>query len=142
MFLQAAPIFLQAAARASDLPGGYGVALLQTLLALAAVCILAWTVLRWTSGRGLGGLGGGRIEILERAHLEPRRMLHLVRIGTRTFLVGTGESGPPSLLAEIPANELPDAKPGTTFADVLKRVRPAPPAVEPPPPAPAPTTDD
>ena len=118
-------MFLQAAHHASDLPGGYGVALLQTLLALAAVCILAWTVLRWSSGRGLTGLGGGRIEILERAHLEPRRTLHLVRIGARTFLIGSGESGPPAILAEIPSGELPDAKPGARFADVLRRTRPA-----------------
>ncbi len=118
-------MLLQAATHASDLPGGYGVALLQTMLALAAVCILAWTVLRWSSGRGLGGLRGGRIEILERAHLEPRRTLYLVRIGARTFLVGAGESGPPAVLAEIAESELPAAKPGTSFADVLERARPA-----------------
>lgn len=123
-------MFLQTAQHASDLPGGYGVALLQTLLALAAVCILAWTVLRWSAGRGLSGLGGGRIEILERAHLEPKRTLHLVRIGARTFLIGSGESGPPAILAEIPSSELPEAKPGTSFADVLRRARPAPPPAD------------
>ena len=53
-------LFLQTSTHASDLPGGYGVALVQALLALVAVCILAWTVLRWSAGRGLGALGGGQ----------------------------------------------------------------------------------
>jgi flagellar biosynthetic protein FliO len=112
-----------------DLPGGYGVALLQALLALLAVCILAWTVLRWSAGRGLGSLGGGqRIEVIERAHLDARRTLYLVKIGDRAFLVGAGESGAPSLLAEIPASELPPVKPGVRFADVLRRKQETPPA--------------
>jgi flagellar biogenesis protein FliO len=115
-------LLLQASTHASELPGGYGVALLQALLALCAVCILAWTVLRWSAGRGLGSLGGGqRIQVIERAHLDARRTLYLVKIGARAFLVGAGDSGAPSLLAEIPASELPPAKPGIRFADVLKR---------------------
>src|SRR5262245_10281771 len=113
-------LFLQAASH--EVPSGYGVALVQALLALVAVCILAWTVLRWSAGRGLGSLGGGkRIEVIERAHLDARRTLYLVKIGDRVFLVGAGESGAPSLLAEIPASELPPAKPGARFADVLAR---------------------
>lgn len=118
-------LLLQASARAADLPGGYGVALVQALLALVAVCILAWSVLRWSAGCGLGGLGGGqRIKVLERAHLDARRTLYLVQIGDRTLLVGAGETGAPSLLAEIAAGELPPAKPGVRFADVLKRSHP------------------
>ena len=77
-------LFLQASAH--DVPGGYRVALVQALLALVAVCILAWSVLRWFSGRGLGALGGGqRIQVIERAHLDARRTLYLVRIGDRAF---------------------------------------------------------
>lgn len=119
------PLLLQASTHASaDLPGGYGVALVQALLALVAVCILAWTVLRWSAGRGLGALGGGkRIEVIERAHLDARRTLYLVKIGERTYLVGAGETGAPALIAEIPAGELPPAKPGVRFADVLGRAR-------------------
>lgn len=115
-------LFLQTSAHAADLPGGYGVALVQALLALVAVCILAWTVLRWSAGRGLGSLGGGqRIRVIERAHLDARRTLYLVEIGDRVFLVGAGETGAPSLLADMPAAELPPAKPGMRFVDVLKR---------------------
>lgn len=118
-------LLLQTSAHAADLPGGYGVALVQALLALVAVCILAWTLLRWSAGRGLGSLGGGqRIQVIERAHLDARRTLYLVKIGDRAFLVGAGETGAPSLLAEIPASELPAAKPGVRFVDVLKRSHP------------------
>jgi flagellar biosynthetic protein FliO len=119
-------LLLQATTHASaDLPGGYGVALVQALLALAAVCILAWTVLRWSAGRGLGSLGGGqRIQVIERAHLDARRTLYLVKIGERAFLVGAGDTGAPSLLAEIPARELPPAKPGVRFGDLLARRAP------------------
>ena len=120
-------LLLQASAHASsDVPGGYAVALVQTLLALAAVCILAWVVLRWSAGRGLAGLAGGqRIEVLERAHLDARRTLYLVKIGERAFLVGAGDGGAPSLLAEIPASELPAVRATRSFAEVLGRARAA-----------------
>lgn len=115
-------LLLQATTTHADLPGGYGVALVQALLALIAVCILAWIVLRWTAGRGLGALGGGqRVEVLERTHLDARRTLYLVKIGERAFLVGAGEGGAPSLLAEIPVKDLPPAKPAVRFSDVLRR---------------------
>ncbi|MFO0684303.1 MAG: flagellar biosynthetic protein FliO [Sandaracinus sp.] len=120
-------LLLQATTTHADLPGGYGVALVQALLALVAVCILAWTVLRWTAGRGLGALGGGqRIEVLERTHLDAKRTLYLVKIGERAFLVGAGDGGAPALLAEIPTKDLPPAKPAVRFADVLRRQREAP----------------
>ncbi|MFW5921060.1 MAG: hypothetical protein ACOCUS_04415, partial [Polyangiales bacterium] len=64
---------LQGASEAADLPGGYGAALLQTLLALAAVCVLAWVVLRWSAKRGFGmGPSGGRVRVLERVPLDQR----------------------------------------------------------------------
>ncbi len=92
----------------SGLPGGYGVSLLQTLLALAAVCILAWVVLRWSAKRGFN-LGSGRIKVLERTPLDGRRALYLVEVGERVLLVGAGEGGAPALLAELDPAELPPA---------------------------------
>lgn len=107
----------------SGLPGGYGVSLLQTLLALAAVCILAWVVLRWSAKRGLN-LGVGRIKVLERTPLDGRRALYLVEVGDRVLLVGAGEGGAPALLAELDPAELPPAPEGpTSVADLVARWR-------------------
>jgi flagellar biosynthetic protein FliO len=117
------PLLLQADA---DLPGGYGVALLQTLLALAAVCILAWVVLRWAAQKGLGiGAPGRHVRVLERVALDARRSLWVVKIGERVLVIGAGDGASPALLAEMKASELPDEGPAkaATFADVLKRAR-------------------
>lgn len=108
----------------SDLPGGYGVALLQTLLALGAVCILAWAVLRWSAKRGLGFGGGKRVRVLERVSLDSRRALYLVQIGERVFLIGAGDAAAPSVLAELEEGELPELpEPASSFAEVLGRLR-------------------
>ena len=119
-------LLLQAAdAAAADLPGGYGVALLQGLLALAAVCVLAWVVLRWGARRGLGMAGDtGRVRVLERVPLDARRSLYLLRIGDRVLLVGAGDGAAPTVLAELSPDELPPApeRAATGFADVLKRM--------------------
>jgi flagellar protein FliO/FliZ len=116
---------LQAGAEHAELPHGYGVALLQTLVSLAAVCILAWVVLRWGAKRGLGALGQGkRIKVIEKVPLDARRSLYLVEVGGKVLLVGSGESGALSLLTELDPTtlpELPEPKP-QSFADVLKRL--------------------
>lgn len=120
---------------AQELPGGYGIALLQTLLALAAVCVLAWVVLRWGARRGFGtGALGGRVRVLERIALDPRRTLYVVKIGERVLLLGAGDGGSPTLIAEIDPDTLPPEearKPtGEAFRDVLARLtgRAKPPA--------------
>ncbi len=100
---------LQAAADSPELPGGYLMDLLRALLALAAVCLLAWVALRWASRFGFGKGGqGGRIEILERVALDPRRSLYLVKLGDRVLLVGAGDGGAPSLIKELDESELPE----------------------------------
>ncbi len=109
----------------SQLPGGYGIALLQTLLALAAVCILAWVVLRWGSRRGFGiGLGGGRVRVLERVPLDPRRSLYLVQVGEKVLLIGGGDGAAPTVLTELDPADLPPEpeRRAASFADVLKRL--------------------
>ncbi|HET6334261.1 MAG TPA: flagellar biosynthetic protein FliO [Polyangiales bacterium] len=81
--------------------------MLRMLLALAGVCALAWVVLSLLARRGLlqfaSGLAGksGRLRVLERVSLSPRRQLFLVQADSRVFLVGTGEAGPPALIAEL-----------------------------------------
>ena len=112
---------------AQELPGGYGLVLLQTLFALAGVCVLAWVVLRWGARRGLGmGALGGRVRVLERIALDPRRSLYIVKVGERVLLLGAGDGGSPSLLTEIDPDTLPPEAapkpPGEAFREVLGRL--------------------
>jgi len=119
-------LLLQASAETAELPGGYGVALLQSLLALAAVCVLAWVVLRWASQRGLGTFARGtRVKVIERVPLDARRTLWLVKVGGKVLLIGAGDGASPTTLTELRTDEVPDepsggAK-GATFVEVLRR---------------------
>ncbi len=106
-----------------ELPGGYGIALLQSLLALMAVCILAWVLLRWASRRGLGTGSGKRVKVIERISLDARRSLYLVEIGGKVLLLGAGDGASPTLLAELDPDAIPEPEPGKKFADVLARLR-------------------
>jgi flagellar biosynthetic protein FliO len=104
------------------LPGGYGVALLQSLLALVAVCILAWVVLRWSAKAGLGlGGRGEHLEVVERLALDHRRSVVVVRVGKRLMLLGVGENAAPTLLAELEPSELPRGEAKVSFLEVLRR---------------------
>ncbi len=123
--LPAQVLALLQTAQDADLPGGYGVALLQTLLALLAVCVLAWVVLRWGVRRGVGlGLGRGRVRVLERVALDPRRALYLVRVADKVLLIGAGDGAAPAVLAEVDPAELPPEPetPRPRFAHVLRRL--------------------
>ncbi|MGE0785188.1 MAG: FliO/MopB family protein [Sandaracinaceae bacterium] len=107
----------------SDLPGGYGVALLQTLVALAAVSILAWTVLRWAQKRGVL-VSGQRVKVLERVTLDARRSLYLVQLGDRVLLLGGGDGAAPAVLAEMSLDELPPPpERAATFGAMLEKLR-------------------
>lgn len=93
---------MQADAVPPELPGGYGMALIQTLFALLAVCVLAWVVLRALAQRGfVGRTKGGRIQVLERTHLDAKRTLWLVEVGEKVWLMGAGDTGAPVLLGEV-----------------------------------------
>jgi flagellar biogenesis protein FliO len=98
---------LASAAEPSWPGGGYGWLLLRTLLALGAVLLLAWLVIRFGLRR-LADAGparrakGARLEVLERRGLGPRAALFAVRAGSRVFLVGSSEAGV-RLLSELPA---------------------------------------
>lgn len=88
----------------------YGAALAQTLIALVGVCALAWWVLRWGARRGLGSLGNGRIEVLDRATLDARSTVFVVRVGRRVLVVGAGPQSV-TTLAELTEDELPPPRP-------------------------------
>lgn len=80
---------------------------MRVVFALAGVCALAWVVLSALARRGLlrGAVGfssrDGRVRVLERVALSPRRQLYLVQADRRVFLLGAGEAGPPALIAEL-----------------------------------------
>ena len=75
-------------------PSGYGLYLVQTLLALGAVCLLAYVVLRYGVKRLYSaGRKGARMRVIEHLPLEPRRSVYLVQLGSRYLLLGTGEAG-------------------------------------------------
>ncbi len=86
----------------------YGLALFQSLLALAAVCALAWWVLRWAAKRGpLGAHASqGRIKVLDRAMLDGQRSVYLVQVGARVLLLGGGTETV-TVLAELSEADLP-----------------------------------
>ena len=83
-----------------------GAALAQTLLALGAVCALAWWTLRWAARRGVGRGPAGVIDVVDRVALDPRRSLVVVRVAGRALLLGAGD-GPLTLLAELDPAALP-----------------------------------
>lgn len=76
---------------------------LRTLLALAGVCALGWFGLRQLARRGFGRAGQGAdvVRVIARVPLDARKSLYLVRAAGRLLLLGTGEAGPPALIAEL-----------------------------------------
>ncbi len=124
---------------ADELPpaigAGYGVQLLRSVLALAAVCIVAWWVLRWASRRGVGVSRARNVRVLERVMLDARRSVYLVKVGPRVLLLGGGDQAL-SVLAELKPDEIDvaidavkssepgaDVPPAGRFKQILERLR-------------------
>ncbi len=105
---------------------GYGTALLQSFLALVAVCVTAWWVFRVAMKRGPYGLrASGRIQVIDRAALDGQRSVYLVRVGGRVLLLG-GAREAVTLLAELTDADVPTSATVTepeSFASVLARLR-------------------
>jgi flagellar protein FliO/FliZ len=82
---------------------GLSTDLLRSLLALGGVCILLWLVARWFAGRRFGPATryDAAVRVLRRIPLERRKHLYLVRVADRILLIGTGDGGPPSLIADV-----------------------------------------
>ena len=73
----------------------YGWMLLRMMGVLAAVCALAFVVLRWGLKRmaPFDADGAGRLEVVERLGLGPKQSLLVVRAGEQYLLVGISEGG-------------------------------------------------
>ncbi|MDD9934621.1 MAG: flagellar biosynthetic protein FliO [Myxococcales bacterium] len=103
-------LLLQAATGTAT--GSYAGDVLRTVVALVAVCLIAWLSLRLLAARGglpglpLGADPDAPVRVLRRIPLEPRRNLYLVRAGSRVLLIGVGEGGAPRLVAELDPADL------------------------------------
>lgn len=105
----------------SDLLASLG----QALVALAAVCALLWLAARW-SGRGGYPRTTRHLRVLERVPVGGRQSICLVAVGDRVLLIGTGESGAPTILADLDPDTLPPepAMPAVRpWSALLERVR-------------------
>ena len=82
---------------------GYFADVVGILIALGSICIVLWLVARWFARRRMGPAAkyDTAVNILRRIPLDRRRHLHLVRVADRVLLIGTGDGGPPSLIADI-----------------------------------------
>ena len=98
----------------------YGWAVFETMLTLLGVCLLAVVSLKWLAKRGVGvGQKGTEMSVLDRMPLDARRSLVIVRVREQTLLLGLGESGAPTLLAELRRGDFREA---LAARDVLSRV--------------------
>ena len=116
------------APRPEDVPGGYGEFLLTSLLVLVIVCVLAWVVLKFGLRKlypGARAGASGPIRVVARLPLEPRQTLHVVEVGGKTLLIGSGDR-PASLITELDAEAVAAAVAAApqpkSFADVLRRL--------------------
>lgn len=66
---------------------------LQSLLALAAVLLLAWAAGQWARRRGLAAPGGGRLAVAAACAVDAKRRAVLLRCDGREALVLTGPAG-------------------------------------------------
>ena len=73
----------------------YGWMLLRMVAVLAAVCGLAYVILRWGLRRfaPFDPDQTGRLEVVERLGVAPKQSLLVVRAGDEYLLIGCSESG-------------------------------------------------
>lgn len=106
----------------TELEGGVLWPVARALIALIGVCLLAWVSLLWLSRNAFGSgiwarlqvgrpAAVSRLRLIERLALGPRQRLYLVQADSRVFLVGSGESGALSLIAELTHTTQPNTGP-------------------------------
>jgi flagellar biogenesis protein FliO len=87
--------------------GGFATQLVRTSVALIVVCVGAFWLVRYAAQRGLLGAQSRakHLSVIDKIALDPRRSVHLVRVGRRVLVLGASDEGLRSL-AELPAEEL------------------------------------
>jgi flagellar biosynthetic protein FliO len=123
-----AALALAAGEPASLAPPGYGWALVKLLVALFLVCALAYVAL-WLLRRRLRaarGAGAASLRVVERLPLSSRQSLFLVELAGRYLVIGVGESGTPSRIAELDPDTVrrEDAEGRKSFWQILQGHRP------------------
>lgn len=85
------------------------VMLLQTVVALAFVCGLAYFIFRWLLPRlNVVRAGGGMVRIVERAGLDARSHLYVIEVAGRWLLVSSSQAGV-QLVSELDPKAAEDA---------------------------------
>jgi flagellar protein FliO/FliZ len=90
-----------------DAGGGasFALMLLETLLALALVCGIAYAIFRWLPRLQAARSANSMIRVVDRVGLDARKSLFVIEVGGRWLLVAASESGV-QLLSELDAAEL------------------------------------
>jgi flagellar biosynthetic protein FliO len=85
------------------------VMLLQTIVALAFVCGLAYFIFRWLLPRlNVARAGGRMVRVVERAGLDQRSQLYVIEVAGRWLLVASSQAGV-QLLSELDPKAAEDA---------------------------------
>jgi flagellar biosynthetic protein FliO len=83
--------------------------LLQTIVALAFVCGLAYFIFRWLLPRlNVARAGGRMVRIVERAGLDARSQLYVIEVAGRWLLVSSSQAGV-QLISELDPKAAEDA---------------------------------
>ncbi len=78
----------------------YGVFILETLGALLVVALAAWVAVRFGGSWLSRGRGTGRLRVIERLGLDPKRTVYLIEVDKEQLLIGVSE-GSVRLLKEL-----------------------------------------
>ncbi|HEX8247081.1 MAG TPA: flagellar biosynthetic protein FliO [Pyrinomonadaceae bacterium] len=84
--------------------------LVQTVMALAFVCGLAYLIFRVIMPRLSGGFSSGNmVRVIDRVGLEARKNLYVIEVTGRFLLIAASESGV-ELIAELDAENAAEAE--------------------------------
>jgi flagellar biosynthetic protein FliO len=112
----------QTQAAVSDMTGSMVGAFFKLVFVLGLV-FLTFTTLKWWQTKRPGQLKK-RLSVIETVTLNPRRAIHLIKVGSKEFLVGATDHSM-NLISEVPYEEAMlvesvEAARGGSFAQVLK----------------------